>query len=87
MSSHSYSPGWRYTKRAIHGTQENTFHVFTQPQKIINCLVEQDYYEHDTLQQKLDVLNELKTNGFDSWLFKENHIYESCARHPPRELV
>ena len=47
---------------------------------------EQDYYEHDTLQQKLDVLNELKTNGFDSLLFKGNHIYQNCARHPKGEL-
>ena len=40
-----------------------------------------EVYEHDTLQQKMDVLNELKTNEFDSWLFKENHIYENCVRH------
>ena len=45
-----------------------------------------EIYEHDTLQQKMDVLDELKTNGLDSRLFKENHIYENCARDRKGEL-
>lgn len=73
-----------FTQMALHKKgDEKYFPCFYSAAK--NYMLD-EVYEHDTLQQKLDVLNELKTNGFDSWLFKEHHIYESCARHPPREL-
>lgn len=73
-----------FTQMALHKkADEKYFPCFNAAAK--DYMLDEPY-GHDTLQQKMDVLNELKTNGFDSWLFKENHIYESCARHPPREL-